>query len=356
MMIFDKRQTNIAKGVAVLLLLWHHLFYNDPKDYNKFISLLKIDNVPIECVIADSFKVCVAIFLLLSGYGLYRSYQNFCNETIGNNRIAVKKDFKFVWNHWIKMMSGYWFIYIIFVPMGIFFGRSFLTYYGLNPIYYLTEFLGLTYLFFEYNVIFNATWWFMSVIIVLYIIFPLLHKLLTWQSEITLSLSILFMFVNIPFLHNINYWFAPFIFGMYISKYNLFARILNLCDTLLKKIILSILLIVVSLYIRITFFKNAVYFDAFFAFAIILFSYMVLSNIPKLSKTFEILGKHSANIFMFHTFIYSYYFQSIIYSPKYSLLIYIFMVLVCLFISLGLEYLKKITRYNKLFLKLRFSV
>lgn len=27
---FDKRQTNIAKGVAVLLLLWHHLFYDDP--------------------------------------------------------------------------------------------------------------------------------------------------------------------------------------------------------------------------------------------------------------------------------------------------------------------------------------
>lgn len=356
MMTFDKRQTNIAKGVAVLLLLWHHLFYNDPKNYGKFISILKIDNVPIECVIAGSCKVCVAIFLLLSGYGLYRSYQNFCNETIGNNRIAVKKDFKFVWNHWIKMMSGYWFIYIIFVPMGMFFGRSFLTYYGLNPIYYLTEFLGLTYLFFEYNAIFNATWWFMSVIIVLYIIFPLLHKLLTWQSEITLSLSILFMFVNIPFLHDINYWFAPFVFGMYISKHNLFSKILTLCDTLLKRISLSILLIVVSLYIRIAFLKNAVYFDAFFAFAIILFSYMVLSNIPKLSKSFEILGKHSANIFMFHTFIYSYYFKSIIYTPKYSLLIYILMVLVCLFISLGLEYLKKITCYNKLFLKLRFSV
>lgn len=356
MMTFDKRQTNIAKGVAVLLLLWHHLFYNDPKNYGKFISILKIDNVPIECVIAGSCKVCVAIFLLLSGYGLYRSYQNICNGTIENKRINVKKDCKFVWNHWIKMMSGYWFIYIIFVPMGLLFGRSFLTYYGLNPIYYLTEFFGLTYLFFEYNVIFNVTWWFMSVIIVLYIIFPLLHKLLTWQSEITLSLSILFMFVNIPFLHNINYWFAPFVFGMYISKYNLFARILNLCDTLLKKIILSILLIVVSLYIRITFLKNAVYFDAFFAFAIILFSYMVLSNIPKLSKSFEILGKHSANIFMFHTFIYSYYFQSIIYSPKYSLLIYIFMIFVCVLVSFGLEYLKKITRYNKLFLQLRFSV
>lgn len=326
MMIFDKRQTNIAKGVAVLLLLWHHLFYNNPKNYGKFISVLNINNVPVESVIADLCKVCVAVFLLLSGYGLYRSYQNFCNETIVNNRINVKKDCKFVWNHWIKMMSGYWFIYIIFVPMGLLFGRSFLAYYGLNPIYYLTDFLGISYLFFGYNTIFNVTWWFMSVIIVLYIIFPLLYKLLIWQSGIALSLSILFMFVNIPFLHGVNYWFAPFIFGMYISKYNLFARILNLCDTALKRVSLSILLIVVSLCIRVTFLQNKVYFDAFFAFAIILFSYMVLSSIPKLSKCFEILGKHSANI----------------------------LVLVCLLISVVLEKIKKAIKYNHLMQKLTF--
>lgn len=252
------------------------------------------------------------------------------------------------------MMSGYWFIYIIFVPMGLLFGRSFLAYYGLNPIYYLTDFLGISYLFFGYNTIFNVTWWFMSVIIVLYIIFPLLYKLLIWQSEIALSLSILFMFVNIPFLHGVNYWFAPFIFGMYISKYNLFARILNLCDTALKRVSLSILLIVVSLCIRVTFLQNKVYFDAFFAFAIILFSYMVLSSIPKLSKCFEILGKHSANIFMFHTFIYSYYFSNIIYSLRYSLAIYVFLALVCLLISVVLEKIKKVIKYNHLMQKLTF--
>lgn len=53
MITFDKRQTNIAKGVAVLLLLWHHLFYNNPKNYGKFISVLNINNVPVESVIAD---------------------------------------------------------------------------------------------------------------------------------------------------------------------------------------------------------------------------------------------------------------------------------------------------------------
>lgn len=77
MMTFDKRQTNIAKGVAVLLLLWHHLFYNDPKNYGKFISVLNINNVPIECLIAILCKICVAIFVFLSGYGLFRSYEKY---------------------------------------------------------------------------------------------------------------------------------------------------------------------------------------------------------------------------------------------------------------------------------------
>ena len=69
-LVFDKRQTNIAKGVAVLLLLWHHLFYNKPEYYERFTSIFVYQGVPIECRIATFCKVCVAIFLVLSGFGL----------------------------------------------------------------------------------------------------------------------------------------------------------------------------------------------------------------------------------------------------------------------------------------------
>lgn len=120
-MTFDKRQTNIAKGVAVLMLLWHHLFFNNEENYKKFISIIPGTNVPIECYISDFCKVCVAIFLLLSGYGLYKSYEKTAQKYGVGNRLGAKNDCKFLWNHYIKMMSGYWFIYIIFVPMGLFF-------------------------------------------------------------------------------------------------------------------------------------------------------------------------------------------------------------------------------------------
>ncbi len=32
-MAFDKRQTNIAKGIAVLFMLYHHLFFDTPEKY-----------------------------------------------------------------------------------------------------------------------------------------------------------------------------------------------------------------------------------------------------------------------------------------------------------------------------------
>lgn len=50
--------TSILKGIAICAMLWHHLFYENP-EYGLFVWHLALLG-----------KVCVAIFLLLSGYGL----------------------------------------------------------------------------------------------------------------------------------------------------------------------------------------------------------------------------------------------------------------------------------------------
>ena len=53
--------SKVAKGGAVLLLLWHHLFYMHP-EYGWFVHWT-----------ACYAKICVAMFLILSGYGLANS-------------------------------------------------------------------------------------------------------------------------------------------------------------------------------------------------------------------------------------------------------------------------------------------
>jgi membrane-bound acyltransferase YfiQ involved in biofilm formation len=58
---FNAKVTLYAKGIACCTLLWHHLFYLHP-EYGFFIHET-----------AKLAKVCVAVFVMLSGYGLSAS-------------------------------------------------------------------------------------------------------------------------------------------------------------------------------------------------------------------------------------------------------------------------------------------
>ena len=65
---FTKRHTNILKGIAVILLVIHHSFPAIPKEYLHEQALLITQLV-------SAAKLCVGIFAVLSGYGMYMSYQ-----------------------------------------------------------------------------------------------------------------------------------------------------------------------------------------------------------------------------------------------------------------------------------------
>lgn len=68
-----KNDSLILKGVAILFMLWHHLFWND--SFRLFYTAigLTISGEPIEQRLG---RLCdpVALFVFLSGYGLYKSY------------------------------------------------------------------------------------------------------------------------------------------------------------------------------------------------------------------------------------------------------------------------------------------
>ena len=126
--VFDIRQTNIAKGVGILLIFCHHAFNNTPSYYEKFTSVIRYKGTPIECLLSDFSKVCVAIFVLLSGYGLYKSWEKAKSNRIqnGDEKFGIKYQFFFVLRHLRGVLFDYWLVYILFVPLGIFWGETFL--------------------------------------------------------------------------------------------------------------------------------------------------------------------------------------------------------------------------------------
>lgn len=63
--------TNALKGIALLFLLCHHLFYIQDGSYH---DILLFGKYPLVQEFGIACKVCVAIFVFLSGYGLATKY------------------------------------------------------------------------------------------------------------------------------------------------------------------------------------------------------------------------------------------------------------------------------------------
>lgn len=97
---------------------------------------------------------------------------------------------------------------------------------------------------------------------------------------------------------------------------------------------------------------NHIFYDGLVAVAIVMF--YQLFELPKvITVPLEYLGKHSMNIFLFHTFIFYYWFKSFIYSPRNPFLILCLLLGVCLLLSIFLEKVKQWIGFNKLLSKLK---
>lgn len=91
----------------------------------------------------------------------------------------------------------------------------------------------------------------------------------------------------------------------------------------------------------------ALTFDTVIAIMIVL-SYKNVRLHPKLSRSLEYCGRHSFNIFLFHTFLYYLYFPQIIYWHRNPIIIFVTLLLLCLALSQVMEYGKEKLGYYRL--------
>lgn len=261
-------------------------------------------------------------------------------------------DARFVSSKLLSLLSDYWFIYIIFVPLGFAFGRSPIDIYEGNPLYFLIDFFGLNNLFFGFDgKTMNATWWYMTLAILLYIIYPIVFKLVNCNPMLALVLTTALTFIPGIKYQNICRYLYALVLGALFAKYQIFEKIgkyLKKRSNIVSFFSVS-LMVLMAIVFRIKYFNESNMYDGFLCVAVILFGYIVISNVKFINKIFEILGKYSSGIFMFHTFIFSYYFKNFIYSFKYSVLIFVVLAVICLVIAVAIEWIKKIIGYNKLF-------
>lgn len=326
---FTNKHTNVIKGCAVILLLFHHLFYKI-EYFDACITFFQHE-VIIYNIIARLSKVCVAIFLLLSGYGLTKSA----------DRVNGTVNLRFSFSHIIKIMSMFWFIYLLFVPLGFFLGRTPIEVYGTGIrglLKFFTDFFGVAELLGTPT--FNPTWWYMGEILRLYILFPVFYYGVKKNTPIMLIIvSALLIFGDFR-------WFVPFIIGMIIAEKNLFSKYM---ETPLKVKLPIVLIGLLIIPIRLKY----PLMDTLFGLWIIACVLCFINTENIFGKFLEFAGKHSGNIFMFHTFIYFYYFKNFIYGFYHPILIFAALFVICLAVSVLIEKIKKLIWYYKFEKKLQ---
>ena len=171
--IFKVSHTNICKGVATLLLLFHHLFYTESR-YSKVTFLIHDkEGIPLLSKFAVDSRVCVAVFLILSGIGIYIKLDNNKDKTLGK----LSQHYRKVLDSLKKMMFSFWIVFAVFVPISVVVGKTLQLTYGKNVIKnFLIDFFGMTYVF--HSPTMNGAWWYITVAIFSYLTAPLWYWLL----------------------------------------------------------------------------------------------------------------------------------------------------------------------------------
>ncbi|CAN1209221.1 Acyltransferase 3 domain-containing protein [Tumidithrix helvetica PCC 7403] len=332
---FTKNQTDTAKGVAICLMFAHHLYAFKDRllNGNSFIPLVPFFKV--EDYIGTFGNVCVSMFLFLSGYGLFLGYRR-SQKTILRYSFVKIKDFYLT----------YWLYFLVFVPIGIIFFKQVRLWgsnqlrYSAEPITFLKNFLG-------WESTYNGEWWFVRMFIVtLVLLFPIYTKLTEKNIILTLLVSLFLFSFSIKISPEIDpykqlgfvIWQPSFALGLICAKSKFFSsRFIRNLDEYGWIFVFPCLLICLILRIK---YQGI---EATYDFLVVpFFIYLSIRavEILCLSPLFMYLGKSSFPLWLVHSFFCYYYFQDIIYFPKWSPLIFVFLMVMSMLSVLVVEYLR----------------
>lgn len=332
-----RQDTQVMKGIAIIAMLCHHL-YSDPE----LRGIVPYDGI--YAWLGALGKVCVALFLFCSGYGLSKQYE----------QKSIKDDIKFIVKRLLKFYANYWVIFLIFVPISVFmFHRPLSAAYGehVNIIKRLVlDFMGL-----QGYLSYNITWWFNKLIIILYILFPLLYRIVNYKPWLALIFSMLIVVINPYIVYNpldILTYQSPFVVGMLWQQYE--DKWPNVCDWLSEHMVvfasITCLFLIAVVSIRMFCLDASYRYDAFLAIAMSLTLISSVRYMNTLANVLAFLGKHSMNIYMTHTFINGYWRPEWLHGCEGmrgggNFLI---LALTCVLMSVVIEYVKKMTGIYKL--------
>ncbi len=341
---FTKEDTKAIKGIAIIFMLYHHLFAFPERAGGEWQSLFMIGGEQVAYLLGNFGKICVAVFMFLAGYGTWAS-------------CAGKEDITDIIKGKIKRLYiTYWKVFFLFIPICMIVGVPKVS---KDIVFLLKNVLGI-------RITYVGEWWFLQAYILLLVLFPLLKKVLRSNKQAffvdAVVISGIWITIHwvVPFIPTgedsclrvlaVSEFAEPltmlreqlptFLAGCFFAKYDVLSA-------LKKRFVGNYLLTIGAMVVlcAIFFMRNNMgpLWDFVFA-PVFVACCMVLLNtkgVKWLHGLMQKLGNHSTNIWLTHT-IYCYLLiPKVIYAPRYSLLIAAFLLVLCCLTSMVMNLLYK---------------
>lgn len=326
---FSKQVTMVMKGGAVLFMLIHHLFSCFPDFVEKYKVSTSVISLNTLMAFSTFGKICVAVFVFLSAYGMSVSF-NHCKKE--EQEACVLRRYK-------KLASSFFFVYLLSI-LTCFLREDRLSVYAgegtKKGIFYgILDALGVSHLFGTPT--YNETWWYMSVAILLIFLMPVLVKL---YENLGISVVVLGAFLTNLGIAPTTFtvYLFPAILGVFMAKSSCIEKIGNMCRK--KRIVfcgINAILILMLCYIRI-FWGFDTWVDGPIAALSAAEGFVLIDLFGMRFSILAFLGKYSMNIFLIHTLILEYYFTDFIYSFHNWILITIVLTAVSLAASIFIQW------------------
>ena len=307
----SKEESTILKGVAILMMLFLHLF-NKENLPDVCQPLFYIGDIPLVHLLSRAANP-VAIFIILSGYGLSAVYER------GNLNLRSQS------KRLLKLYIHYWLILLVFVSIGTFVRPD------KYPGSFTTVFLNFT----SWNNSYNAEHWFLfPYALVSLTAYPLFRVIDHMGNKRALLLFFVITFVSnyvtsryiavnqlydtllARFLTYIGFFFC---FALGAVMYRVHVKRGLRVAWLEKRPYFAVLLLLVLTVIR-CFFKTGAFHSFYIFFCIILFLHVPLCSL--LRRFLSEIGNRSMVMWLTHTFFCNYLFRDFIYGFSNPVLIY----------------------------------
>lgn len=308
----NKNESKIMKGVAILLMVFLHLF-NRESNVNLCHNLVYISGIPLTHILTRAANP-VSFYLILGGYGLYKVWE---------------KGDRHRWSRMLKLLIHYWIILLVFVAIGHF----------MYPTRYPGSILKLVKNLTGFHTTYNGEMWFLLPYLLLSALSPLLFRLVNrlrwWQIiggafVIHLATSFCLSRYGVRYLYGNQWLYNPFLvlhlmfsffIGAVAAREHFFEKIKDRAEHISHSGTIAWGGVILSVVI-------ACLFRHFYGYAFLFITFFYLACRPVwVDKILADLGGQSMNMWMIHTWLCYYLFHSFFYGLKYPMLIFVSVVI-----------------------------